>query len=86
MVLNGYRNFPRLSFEKPGLTILGLSFRNLGLWTYCAFGLLRVGQLVGFETQHLSIYISLYEPRCEKTGLRGFQPGPTQTSLYSHRR
>ena len=27
-----------------------------------------------------------YEPRCEKTGLRGFRPGPTQTRLYSHRR
>ena len=27
-----------------------------------------------------------YEPRCEKTGLRGFRPGPTQTGLYSHRR
>ena len=24
------------------------------------------------------------EPRCEKTGLRGFRPGPTQTGLYSH--
>ena len=28
----------------------------------------------------------LIEPRHEKTGLRGFRPGPTQTSLYSHRR
>ena len=27
-----------------------------------------------------------YEPRCEKTGLRGFIPGPTQTGLYGHRR
>ena len=26
------------------------------------------------------------KPRCEKTGLRGFRPGPTQTGLYSHRR
>ena len=26
------------------------------------------------------------EPRYEKTGLRGFLPGPTQTGLYSHRR
>ena len=26
------------------------------------------------------------EPRSEKTGLRGFRPGPTQTGLYSHRR
>ena len=28
----------------------------------------------------------LYEPRCEKTGLRGLRPGLTQTGLYSHRR
>ena len=34
-----------------------------------------------------SLYnLSLYEPRCEKTGLGGFRPGPTQTSLYSQRR
>ena len=26
----------------------------------------------------------IYEPRCEKTGLRGFRPGPTQTRLYNH--
>ena len=25
---------------------------------------------------------TLYEPRREKTGLRGFRPGPTQTGLY----
>ena len=29
---------------------------------------------------------TVFEPRCEKTGLRGFRPGPTQTRLYSHRR
>ena len=27
-----------------------------------------------------------YEPRFEKTGLRGFRPSPTQTGLYSIRR
>ena len=27
----------------------------------------------------------LYEPRCEKTGLRGLRPGLTQTRLYNHR-
>ena len=27
-----------------------------------------------------------FEPCCEKTGLRGFRPGPTQTGLYSHRK
>ena len=26
------------------------------------------------------------EPRCEKTGLRGFRLGAPQTGLYSHRR
>ena len=39
-------------------------------WAYWSFGLLP-------ETN---------EPRCEKTGLRGFWPGLTQTRLYSHRR
>ena len=29
---------------------------------------------------------SLFEPRSEKTGLRGFRPCPTQTGLYGHRR
>ena len=29
---------------------------------------------------------ALFEPRCQKTGLRGIWPGPTQTGLYSHRR
>ena len=28
----------------------------------------------------------LYEPRCEKTSLRGFRPGQIQTGLYIHRR
>ena len=27
-----------------------------------------------------------YEPRCEKTSLRVFRPGKTQTGLYSHRK
>ena len=27
-----------------------------------------------------------YEPRCEKTGIRGFRPGPTRTRLYNHTR
>ena len=30
--------------------------------------------------------LPINEPRSEKTGLRGFRPGPTQTGLYSHRR
>ena len=30
--------------------------------------------------------MTLYEPRSEKTGLRGFRPGPIQTGLYCHGR
>ena len=33
--------------------------------------------------KHMSVN---FEPRCEKTGLRSFRPGPAQTKLYSHRR
>ena len=29
-------------------------------------------------------FVSPYEPRCEKTGLRGFRPGLTQTGLCNH--
>ena len=32
------------------------------------------------------LYFIAHLPRCEKTVLRGFLPGPTQTGLYSHRR
>ena len=34
------------------------------------------------ESQKLSL--TKYGPRCEKTGLRGFRPGPTQTGLFSN--
>ena len=29
---------------------------------------------------------AINEPRRQKTGLRGFRPGPTQAGLYSHKR
>ena len=40
----------------------------------------RFGQGLG------NICSLLTEPRCEKTGLRSFRPGPTQTGMYNHRR
>ena len=30
------------------------------------------------------VLLLFYEPRSEKTDLRGFRPGPTQTGLYSY--
>ena len=52
-------------------------------------------QLVAFKVVH-NVSTQMYtskemtpqtnEPRCEKTSLGGFRPGPTQIGLYSHRR
>ena len=30
------------------------------------------------------LLVGAFEPRCEKTGLRGLRSGPTQTGLHSH--
>ena len=38
-----------------------------------------------FISNSALIYLASYEPRCEKTGLQGFPPGPTTIGLYSHR-
>ena len=41
---------------------------------------------INVDTLYVYGIVSLvFEPRSEKTGLRGFRPGPTQTELYSHR-
>ena len=32
----------------------------------------------------MSIVSVSFEPRCEKTSLRGFRPGPTQTERCNH--
>ena len=31
-------------------------------------------------------HMKSFEPRCEKTGLWGFRPGPIQTGLYNYRK
>ena len=38
--------------------------------------------LDGFELTKTAAVVK-YEPRCEKTGPRGFRPGLTQTGLYN---
>ena len=44
-----------------------------------------VVEMVCFSSKYFK-YNTPFEPRSEKTGLRGFRPGPTQTGLYSHTR
>ena len=45
--------------------------------------------MTAFDDLHMKspliLAILIFEPRSEKTGLRGFRAGPTQTGLYSHR-
>ena len=42
-------------------------------------------QTLKFTSIPKTLFLATIEPRCEKTGLLGFQSGPTQTGLYSHR-
>ena len=56
----------------------------------CLFQLIKVTGISRDQAQLFSNYLHYFkshaaiEPRCEKTGLRGFRPGPTQTRLYSY--
>ena len=54
--------------------------KDVELWEICFTMLQKVPKAYNKVGQ------KLHEPRCEKTGLRGFRPGTTKTGLYSHRR
>ena len=48
---------------------------------------LRVNATQGMSDIWVKVQENVFlEPRSEKTGLRGFRPGPTQTGLYSYER
>ena len=53
---------------------------------YCLKFINVISRIQMYENPSLKKKSVQFEPRCEKTGLRGFRPGPTQTGLYSHRR
>ena len=44
----------------------------------------NISDYVKTQTSLLSFMYIVYELRCEKTGLQGFQPGQTHTGLYNH--
>ena len=46
----------------------------------------KLTELLQDDREPIDLTKVTFEPCCEKTGLRGFQPIPTQTGLYSHRR
>ena len=58
--------------------ILNLPFVKLPVYDAEIKGLVNMGS-------SLQTVMLLLEPRHEKTCLRGFRPGKTQTSLLSHR-
>ena len=46
-----------------------------------------IGKKINIKRSLIVLLVALlFEPRSEKTGLRGFRPGLTQTGLCSHRR
>ena len=56
-------------------------------WTLVKLYAACMGSKHARETSYFTLWIvTLNEARCEKTGLLGFRPGPTQTRLYNHTR
>ena len=67
---------------------LGCSLSNCGIkdkWPLASFPYMNVLK-VSLKKIKANYLQTSFEPRCKKTGLRGFRPGPTQTGLYNHRR
>ena len=68
---------------RPDPTQTGLynNGRPIGVWNFGFKG----GGLILHVWRKQRRWSASFEPHSEKTGLRGFRPGPTQTRLYSHR-
>ena len=61
--------------------IVGTLYNYLNMSTHCRI----VVKIWIIMYTGVNSSCTIIEPRREKTGLRGFRPGPTQTELYSHR-
>ena len=70
------------SFVNP---IFVLYLPHLGRTFLMVHGMFHEGVRTCGQTQTSHHWNVTNEPRCEKTSLRGFRPGPTQNRLYSHR-
>ena len=67
------------------LKVVGLRNAIKGLFLY-SLSVLWDREQCELEELHVTLIIKKIEPRSEKTGLRGFRQGLTQTRLYSYRR
>ena len=65
---------------------MSVDFRNMGMYDFDnCFPKSKDIELACPSKFDLKLHFT-NEPGCEKTGLRGFRQGRTQTVLYSHRR
>ena len=71
--------------HKPGRTAIRVA-RGLKFRRDCSSCRAKTKALISCAVDLRLCFAYIYESRCEKIGLRGFRPGPTQTRLYSQRR
>ena len=65
-----------LAFDSKKVGIVGTFYENVGKKK-------EEDKKVGMVGKSRTTFKPVYEPHCEKTGLRGFRPGPTQTGLHN---
>ena len=87
--LGTFKNTYELIRMSPNLEIVFIYENYPQVINYCIFQVFNIRYPEMHNVQDAKCAISSivypYEPRCEKTGLRGFRPSPTQTGLYNHR-
>ena len=76
----------KLDIDDRGLKIYKVSINHSSGLTLAYFTAMSNLVKIAYCSDISRVFTGLFEPRCEKTGLRGFRPGPTQSGLYSHRR
>ena len=72
------------SGQKKSLNTFSLAANILKWMRYCTAFLAKTKMLISCAVKSKKPFM-IIEPLCEKTGLRGFRPGLTQTGLYSQR-
>ena len=84
------RSLDLLTIGSPGMKVFGVSPVNYSdsvgafVWINMVSNKAFTAEVLNFLDILNACFI--YEPCCEKTSLRGFRPGPTQTRLYNHSR
>ena len=79
--------YSRVNFvDSKGISLSPRSLLLTVLRAFDAILTLYFGVDVEFRNWYYLVCGLLFEPRSEKTGVRGFRLGPTRTGLCSHRK